>query len=374
MADTVSHKLVEEYVAALTAVESDFLDQNQESSRMDAGYLKLVEQVLSGLVRKYWLDSGLLYAKGGGVFVPMGTLRHRLLRETHDPQWARHPGIDRMERKKEVGLLQTINDSRVVVYHFFKYGIFIVAPHASPAETKIALFNMMGTELKFSTANHPQTDGQTERVNALVEYYLRDYVGEPAKQQPTTSHEISLQKTGGKCPVAFRFARSKQELLDEAKDNLAKAQRRMKKYADMGRRHVEFSVGDQVLLKLTPQIWKKISSKSVHRGLIPKYDRPFKEKLDEHWEVREACALGPRIMSAWSDIVMDSQTDGQSGCQAVVCTGRHAAHNGRTGLAVARAELGSMALHLAAVWAGRRAAHSGQTGLADARAELHSVA
>ncbi|KAK4397896.1 hypothetical protein Sango_1265100 [Sesamum angolense] len=44
---------------------------------------------------------------------------------------------------------------------------------------------------------------------------------------------------------------------------------------DMGRRHVEFSVGDQVLLKLTPQIWKKISSKSVHRGLIPKYDGPF---------------------------------------------------------------------------------------------------
>ncbi|KAL0461931.1 UNVERIFIED_CONTAM: hypothetical protein Slati_0080700 [Sesamum latifolium] len=65
------------------------------------------------------------------------------------------------------------------------------------------------------------------------------------------------------------------ELFDEAKDSLAKAQRRMKKYADMGRRHVEFSVGDQVLLKLTPQIWKKISSKSVHRRLIPKYDGPF---------------------------------------------------------------------------------------------------
>ncbi|KAK4403125.1 hypothetical protein Sango_1053200 [Sesamum angolense] len=182
----------------------------------------------------------------------------------------------------------------------------------------------------------------------------------------------------------------------------------------MGRRHLEFSVGDQVLLKLTPQIWKKISSKSVHRGLIPKYDRPckdlldtarqqtqralpvirkefektvlkildlktmgqskknrrtdylvslsgeseadatwerdvtlwqFKEKLNEYWAVREVCALGRGIVLAWSNIVMDDQTDGRSGCQAVVCTGRHAAHSGRTGLADARAELGSMAQH-----------------------------
>lgn len=42
------------------------------------------------------------------------------------------------------------------------------------------LFGLMGTELKFSTATHPQTDGKTERINALVEKYLRHFV--------TTSH------------------------------------------------------------------------------------------------------------------------------------------------------------------------------------------
>ena len=34
-------------------------------------------------------------------------------------------------------------------------------------------FNMMGSDLKFFTANHPQTDGQTEKAYQLLEEYLR---------------------------------------------------------------------------------------------------------------------------------------------------------------------------------------------------------
>ncbi|KAK4381134.1 hypothetical protein Sango_2996900 [Sesamum angolense] len=303
----------------------DFLGQNRESSKTDASYLKLVEQVQSGLVRKYWLDSGLLYAKGGRVFVPKGTLRCRLLRETHDPQWAGHPGIsimvgqlarryywprmeedveayvrtclvcqlDKVERKKEVGLLQPspipkvlwqfismdfisgllkVNGMAsvlVVVDRFSKYGIFIVAPHACPAETTIESFfknvtKYFGVLKDIPTSSDRWPDGEGESVGRRLSERL--CVGQPAKlggfagrcqfsynlhkssatgmspfelayrQQPMMPHEISVQKTGGKCPAANRFARSKQELLDEAKDSLAKAQRRMKKYADMGRR------------------------------------------------------------------------------------------------------------------------------------------
>ena len=65
-------------------------------------------------------------------------------------------------------------------------------------------------------------------------------------------------------------------MLEEARDSLEKAARRIKKYADLKRRALEFDVGDQVLLKLAPQIWKRISSKTAQRSLIPRYDGPFK--------------------------------------------------------------------------------------------------
>ena len=64
-------------------------------------------------------------------------------------------------------------------------------------------------------------------------------------------------------------------MFDEARDSLEKAARRMKKYADRDYRPLDFQFGDKVLLKLTPQIWKKINNKTRQRGLIPKYDGPF---------------------------------------------------------------------------------------------------
>jgi hypothetical protein len=44
------------------------------------------------------------------------------------------------------------------------------------------LFKLLKTDLKLSSAYHPQTDGQTEHVNQCLEMFLRCSVQETPKQ------------------------------------------------------------------------------------------------------------------------------------------------------------------------------------------------
>uniref|UniRef100_A0A5C7GQ36 Integrase catalytic domain-containing protein n=1 Tax=Acer yangbiense TaxID=1000413 RepID=A0A5C7GQ36_9ROSI len=106
------------------------------------------------------------------------------------------------------------------------------------------LFKMLGTDLNFSTSFHPQSDGQTERFNGLLELYLRHYVSAHQRdwaklldvaqfsfnlqrseatgkspfelvmgQQPMTPNAIA-STYGGKSPAAHKLAREWHEQAD----------------------------------------------------------------------------------------------------------------------------------------------------------------
>ena len=167
-----------------------------------------------------------------------------------------------------------------------------------------SLANMLGTKIKMSTAFHPQTDGQTERMNRVVEDCLRHYVMpnqsnwdqllavvefainsswqasidmSPFKcvygYTPKTPLTVDLPPPGEeKVPAAVDFAKQMQGLLRLAKRRLEAAQHRQKAYADQHRIETEFQVGQRVLLS-TKNL--KVKSSGT-RKFLPKFIGPFK--------------------------------------------------------------------------------------------------
>ncbi|WMV29738.1 hypothetical protein MTR67_023123 [Solanum verrucosum] len=166
------------------------------------------------------------------------------------------------------------------------------------------LFRLSGTKLCFSSAYHPQSDGQTEVVNRTVEMYLRCFTSAHptkwmdwlswAEYSSNTSFHSSLKMIpfevvyGRPPPRLLPYSpgiskldavdialRTRDQILQSLRQNLLHAQQRMKATFDSKHRHVEFQVGDRVLLKLQP--YKQLSMGARHhQKLLPKFYGPYK--------------------------------------------------------------------------------------------------
>src|SRR4051812_20302650 len=160
----------------------------------------------------------------------------------------------------------------------------------------------LGTQLDFSTAYHPQTDGQTERTNQIVEDMLRacalDFGGSWDEQLPlaefsyNNSYQSSIRMApfealyGRKCrsPICWNevgenkefepdFIKEQQNLINIIRDRLKIAQSRQKSYADLKRRTWEPKVGEMVYLRVSPI--RGVKRFRVKEKLSPIYIGPF---------------------------------------------------------------------------------------------------
>ena len=160
------------------------------------------------------------------------------------------------------------------------------------------LNNLLGIQMKLSTAYHPQTDGQMERINQELEQYLRVFIDYRQEQWPDwlgtaefaynnkihIATKISPFKVSygqdprmgfegrrkGKYKAAEKFVERMKKIQEEAKAALEKAQEEMKKFANRRQEEgEEYKVGDLVLLSTKDLKWQMKGRRS--------------EKLTEHF-------------------------------------------------------------------------------------------
>jgi hypothetical protein len=160
----------------------------------------------------------------------------------------------------------------------------------------------LGTKLIHSSSYHPQTDGQTERVNQIVEDMLRDCVIHFDKSWDkclalaefayNNSYQASLKMApfealyGRRCRTPLNWSQAGErtlfgpKLVQEAeekvsviRENLRAAQMRQKSYHDKAKAPREFEIGNYVYLKVSPT--KGVQCFGVKGKLAPRYIGPY---------------------------------------------------------------------------------------------------
>ena len=151
---------------------------------------------------------------------------------------------------------------------------------------------MLGIETRLSTAFHPQTDGQMERMNQELEQYLRFFVDHQQKNWPEclagaefavnnkvhTATKVSpfmanygremriggdIRKKG-KVEKAGEFVERMKRIHEEAGVVLKNVQEDMKRQTDKGRKETEnWKKGDRVLLSMKDLVFKERLVKKV---------------------------------------------------------------------------------------------------------------
>jgi RNase H-like domain found in reverse transcriptase/Reverse transcriptase (RNA-dependent DNA polymerase)/Integrase zinc binding domain/Chromo (CHRromatin Organisation MOdifier) domain len=160
------------------------------------------------------------------------------------------------------------------------------------------LQKLLGTRVNMSTADHPQSDGQTENANKTLLQLLRCFASDNPSNwdqllaMAELSYNSHVQMSTGKSPFYANYGRHPTMPVDlkqaerervedlllnihtavkEVKLKLAESQQRQRSQANKRRRDVQYHVGDRVLV--SSSIFKLKNPE--HKKLIPPYMGPF---------------------------------------------------------------------------------------------------
>lgn len=172
------------------------------------------------------------------------------------------------------------------------------------AELYRTIFKVLGVRLDFSTANHPQTDGMTERVHRVIGQILRSVVNHrqtnweemlPLSEfayndmvqgstgetpfflnhgyHPLSFPEVAIREPDGHT-TATHWLEQKQSALRVAKDSIQTAINRQTEYADQSRVDVTYKVGEKVMVS-RDYMSTQVSRDQPCAKLKPRWFGPF---------------------------------------------------------------------------------------------------
>ncbi|GJY28816.1 putative reverse transcriptase domain-containing protein [Tanacetum coccineum] len=128
----------------------------------------------------------------------------------------------------------------------------------------------LGTRLDMSTAYHPQTDAQSEHTIQILEDMLRACV---LDFRGSWDVHLPLAEVGEGHLIGPELVQETTKKISQIKDRLKTARDRQKNYVDKRRKPLEFSVGDYVLLKVSP--WIGVIRFGKKGKLAPRFVEPF---------------------------------------------------------------------------------------------------
>lgn len=203
--------------------------------------------------------------------------------------------------KKQINAEELVVVFRKTIYRLHGLPKVIITDRDERFVSKFwrSLFSSLGTELRFSTAYHPQTDGQSERTNRLLEECLRHFINprqddwdeylDLAEFANNDSVQLSTGYTAfyltyGQHPIsavdfanppvlpsAETFINTITSSVHHAKQKIQEAQTKQCIAANRTRRDVQFKVGDKVRLSTVDL---NLPS-NMSRKLGPKYNGPY---------------------------------------------------------------------------------------------------